>query len=325
MNLRVISLCLTLLLCSAVIATADIPHNIAYQGRLTDTSGVPREGSFAITFRIYDAEAAGTMLWEETHPNVTVSGGIFDILLGSITPLDLSFDAQYYLAIQVGGDPEMIPRQIIASSGYAYRAETAGLADEAAALVLPAGTKDILYHDNGWQVIPATNGEILCYNNGWQRISAPSGDGMHLVSKGAGQLPEWEPFPDSIVFYEKQNAERDLNTSFIKIVEVDVVLTEERYIEFDAYFDLNNPTADAYGMARVTIDGARYGNIVQRSSNRTDHTLVAMGGWVSYQISAGMNEMSPPGTYKVRLEGAKAGTAGGSKIRNAKLRVVARR
>lgn len=103
---------------------AEIPHLIGYQGRLTDTDGAPKEGSFSITFRIYDAEAGGSLLWDETHSNVTVTNGIFDVLLGSVTTLDLAFDAPYYLAIQVASDPEMTPRQRITSAGYAIRAET---------------------------------------------------------------------------------------------------------------------------------------------------------------------------------------------------------
>jgi len=104
-------------------ARAEIPHLIGYQGRLTDAQGTPREGSFQVTFRIYDAEAAGNLLWEEAHANVTVQDGIFDILLGSVTPLDLPFNQPYYLAIKVGSDPEMTPRQQIASVGYSYMAE----------------------------------------------------------------------------------------------------------------------------------------------------------------------------------------------------------
>jgi len=137
------------------LAFSDVPHLIGYQGRLTDTSGTPREGSYSITFRIYDAEAAGNLLWSETHSNVTVTNGIFDILLGSATPLDLPFDKQYYLAIQVGSDPEMTPKQQIASVGYAYMAEDVK--------VLPRGSIILWYGSiasipEGWTLCDGTNG-----------------------------------------------------------------------------------------------------------------------------------------------------------------------
>jgi hypothetical protein len=104
---------------------AAVPHLINYQGRLTDSSGNPLNGSYNITFRIYDAETAGTLLWQEQHTGVVIQKGIFSILLGSVTALNLPFDTQYYLAIQVGSDPEMSPRQRITSAGYAIRAERA--------------------------------------------------------------------------------------------------------------------------------------------------------------------------------------------------------
>jgi len=109
---------------------AAIPHLINYQGRLTDASGTPLNGSYSITFRIYDAETAGNLLWQGTHNNVAISKGIFNILLGDINDpgynfQNLAFDKPYFLEIKVGEDEPMKPRQMITSSGYAIRAETA--------------------------------------------------------------------------------------------------------------------------------------------------------------------------------------------------------
>ncbi len=101
-----------------------VPHLINYQGRLTDKAGKPLEGAYSLTFRIYDAETAGNLLWQETHTGVVIQKGIFSVLLGSITNLDLLFDKQYFLEIKVGNEV-MSPRQRIASSAYAIRAEKA--------------------------------------------------------------------------------------------------------------------------------------------------------------------------------------------------------
>lgn len=100
---------------------AAVPHLINYQGRLTDKSNVPLEGAYNLTFRIYDAETAGNLLWEETQTGVVIQKGIFSILLGSVNNLNLAFDKPYYLEIKVGNDV-MTPRQTITSSGYAIRA-----------------------------------------------------------------------------------------------------------------------------------------------------------------------------------------------------------
>ena len=104
---------------------AAIPHLINYQGRLTDSQGAPITGTKKVTFKIYAQEAAGSPLWSETYNALTIDRGIFSVMLGGATPLNLAFDQQYYLAIQIESDPEMYPRQRLASSAYAFRAENA--------------------------------------------------------------------------------------------------------------------------------------------------------------------------------------------------------
>jgi len=101
-----------------------VPHFINYQGRLTDSGGAPLNGSYQLTFRIYDASVAGNLLWEENYSGVVIQKGIFSVLLGSVTNLNLAFDKPYFLEIKVGNEV-MSPRQSIASAGYAIRAETA--------------------------------------------------------------------------------------------------------------------------------------------------------------------------------------------------------
>jgi len=108
---------------------AQIPHLINYQGKLTDSSGNPvPDGTHSITFRIYNLESGGDILWQETQ-NLLISKGIFSCLLGGVTELNLAFDQPYWLAIKVGSDSEMTPRQQLASMGYAIRAEKANLAE----------------------------------------------------------------------------------------------------------------------------------------------------------------------------------------------------
>lgn len=104
------------------VSYAGVPHLINYQGRLTDKLGKPLEGAYNVTFRIYDAETAGSMLWEETHGGMVIEKGVFSVLLGSVIPLNLAFDKQYYLEIKIDSDV-MSPRQKMASVAYAISAE----------------------------------------------------------------------------------------------------------------------------------------------------------------------------------------------------------
>lgn len=103
----------------------SIPHLINYQGMLTDDVGNPLTTPQDLSFRIYDAEFGGTSLWDETHNSVPVSNGLFNVILGSINAINLPFDEDYWLEIEVGASDTLSPRFRFTSVPYAYRAESA--------------------------------------------------------------------------------------------------------------------------------------------------------------------------------------------------------
>jgi hypothetical protein len=112
-------------------AFAAIPHLINYQGMLTDNSGNPLSGNFNMTFKIYDQSSGGNKKWEETQNSVTVTNGLFNVILGTVTPIDtLSFNQDYWLDITVGTE-QMPSRLKFTSVGYAYRARMTQKADTA--------------------------------------------------------------------------------------------------------------------------------------------------------------------------------------------------
>jgi hypothetical protein len=109
----------------------DIPHLINYQGMLTDNEGNPLNGDFDLTFRIFDDSTAGTQEWGETQYGIMVTDGLFSVNLGDSTAIDLPFDEDYWLEIEVGIYGPLSPRVRIVSVGYAYRAERVDTADYA--------------------------------------------------------------------------------------------------------------------------------------------------------------------------------------------------
>lgn len=124
---------------------AQVPHLVRYQGQAVDHNGVPLEGPYTLTFRLYDAATGGAELWEEPQSNVALSNGYFSVLLGQVTSLDaMDWSQPRWLSIQVNTDPELAPRQQITSVPLAVRAEiaetakTSGLTDDANRLV-PSG------------------------------------------------------------------------------------------------------------------------------------------------------------------------------------------
>lgn len=117
----------------SVPAYAEIPRYMQFQGKVTDAEDTPLNGTYKLTFRIYDVETDGTPMWKETHDAVEVENGVFSVVLGGVSDLNLSFDTPYWISIEIDtkdGTNEM-PRQLISSVGYAYRAKEADYADVA--------------------------------------------------------------------------------------------------------------------------------------------------------------------------------------------------
>lgn len=103
---------------------------IAYQGRLADSSGNPLTQTLNMSFRLYKAASGGAPLWTEqwTGSNgVQVSDGLFNVMLGSLTPIPQSVitdNSTLFLGITVGTDDEMSPRVQLGSVPFAMQALT---------------------------------------------------------------------------------------------------------------------------------------------------------------------------------------------------------
>jgi trimeric autotransporter adhesin len=112
-----------ILLCVSV-SVAQIPQTMSYQGVLTGTNGSPvPDGTVPLEFRLYNTPAGGDTLWQETQ-NVSVSKGIFNVILGSKTPLNLPFDEQYWLGITVANGTELNPRIALTASPYSLNSHS---------------------------------------------------------------------------------------------------------------------------------------------------------------------------------------------------------
>ncbi len=99
------------------VSAAEItPGAISIQGRLTDASGNPLNGTYDVTFRLYEQSSGGTPLCSDTN-SVQVADGLFS------TYIDHCYDdlrgQKVWLGIEVGSDGEMTPRQVIYSVPYA--------------------------------------------------------------------------------------------------------------------------------------------------------------------------------------------------------------
>ncbi len=97
-----------------------VPCILRFKGKLLDTKECPLDGLFKTTFSLYDNETGGSPLWQETQNSVPVERGILNVELGSVKPIDLKFNRQYWLAVKIGSNAEMIPRFRLTSVPYSF-------------------------------------------------------------------------------------------------------------------------------------------------------------------------------------------------------------
>jgi len=171
---------------------------ISYQGAL-ENNGTPASGSQSMEFRIYSAATGGSALWTETQ-TVQVQNGIFNVLLGSVQPLEptLDFKKPYYLSVAVGGSAELTPRAPLSFAPYAFHALNADTASYAQhATTISGGFVTSVDGFNGPLTLSGTNGisitnapgTITIGNNGVQSVNTAGGK-VTLVGTGGTTITD---------------------------------------------------------------------------------------------------------------------------------------
>ncbi len=101
---------------------AAIPRIFNYQAKLVQSPGVGVNDTLEIKFRLYNTDSGGSPLWEETIPDVPISGGLFNVELGRLNPFseDVDFSDRYWLEVIVEDDT-LSPRHPFNPVPYAIR------------------------------------------------------------------------------------------------------------------------------------------------------------------------------------------------------------
>lgn len=193
-RLTVAGLMLGILLMSVCAFGAAVPLVINYSGTLTNASGVPvPDGTYNIEFNVYNIQTAGTPLWNEKWSAtatpaspVLVTGGVFNVMLGAITPFPVDFfqnNPNTYLGIKVGTDSEMLPRQKIASVGYAF---AAGNGVPKGGIIMWSGAVTAI--PEGWALCDGSNGTpnlkdrfVIGAGAGYV-VGATGGEATHILT-----------------------------------------------------------------------------------------------------------------------------------------------
>ena len=90
------------------------------QGIIKKSSGANLDdGTYSMRFRLYTVATGSTHIWEEDHTNrVDVTSGVYNVVLGLITPFTISFDRSYFLGVSVDGGAEVSPRIRLTGAPY---------------------------------------------------------------------------------------------------------------------------------------------------------------------------------------------------------------
>jgi hypothetical protein len=126
-----IFLTLVLMTVGLTFAQTTPPDLLNYQGVLRDSSDEPLDGTYGMVFRFFSADSGGDEILVDAHGSVTVSGGMFNVQLGSGSVTDGSGPGEYttlsrafadypdlHLEVEVGGET-LSPRIRVVSAGYA--------------------------------------------------------------------------------------------------------------------------------------------------------------------------------------------------------------
>ncbi|HPN32244.1 MAG TPA: hypothetical protein PKY81_14935, partial [bacterium] len=119
---KILSLIFILILLNTVLFAAAIPKKLNFQGRVTDANNIPYNGVYSMTFRIYDTASGGNLLWSETQNNINIIKGLYSVLLGSVSEINLLFDKEYFLTVELNSGGEITTRVPIVPVAYSFRA-----------------------------------------------------------------------------------------------------------------------------------------------------------------------------------------------------------
>jgi len=89
------------------------------QGIIKKSSGANLDdGTYSMRFRLYTVATGSSSIWQEDHVSVDITSGVYNVVLGLITPFTISFDRTYFLGVSVDGGAEVSPRIRLTGAPY---------------------------------------------------------------------------------------------------------------------------------------------------------------------------------------------------------------
>ncbi len=166
---------------------SQVPQTISWQGIIQDDENNLLNTQANLTVKLYNIATGGTALWTETHNNVNIVDGLANLTLGSVTPILLDFNNQYWLEITVGESTPMARMKLNAVPYSLYSARTSGIiVNDSIVLKDSLGTTRMVFNPNSGTFKMMDNDTV------WYEISVNSpsverevkDDGSVIITEG---------------------------------------------------------------------------------------------------------------------------------------------
>lgn len=286
---------------------SQIPQTMSYQGVLTNADGTPVvDGVYNLTFRLYVVGTGGTAEWQETHSLVSVTDGVFGVLLGGVEPLTLTFDTQYWLGISVGGGAELEPRTKLASSPYSLNAQSvvnnaitgSKIADGNVVRSINGKTDDVtLAEGTNVTITPSSNTLTISSTfNGWNLTgNAGTTAGTHFLGTTDDQALELRVFGARVMRLEPHTTSPNIiggyNTNSVTPGVLGATISGGGYNASsnritDSYGTVSGGANNQAGDGEGTTDDASYATVGGGFHNNAIADYATVGGGAYNDVTA---------------------------------------
>jgi len=191
----------------AVPISAQTNPKISVQGTLKSSNGATvADGTYAVTFNLYDVPTGGTVLWFE-DAMVEVLGGIYTHYLGANKPLVAGqFNKTLYLGVKVN-NYELVPRTEFSYAPYAFSVAFAQSALSAEKVVCSGAVGDVKYSilnptdfakENGDCWVPMdgrslAGSKLATHSSSYNQANLPDAGGMFFRAQEFSNSPNNDP------------------------------------------------------------------------------------------------------------------------------------
>jgi len=248
---------------------SQVPQTISWQGIIQDNEGNLLNEQVNLTLKLFEAGTGGTAVWTELHENHSINNGLANIILGSVTPLQLEFDKQYWLEITVGNSTPMARMKLNAVPYSLYSARTSGIiVNDSIVLKDSLGMTRMVFNPNSGTFKMMDNDTV------WYEISvnsppaqlATNADGSFFITEGNKKTlynSDWQK-----VWTETSERSNDIynyGTNHVKeYYEADgvTVYQKDEYKSNYSFYEKNN-----------TVTSTFYQQGVEVSKKITEHTI----------------------------------------------------